>query len=262
VIYSSLRFIQHYVSATFIDVLHSPFVFELYNDCIARKPYPKELSGVDAAWKQALRNTTTIEQTDFGAKGHLHPIVTKPVNHFARLHAKPKRVAQVLYNLIQKYQYQNCIELGTSLGYSTMHLATPLPPNAIFTTIEGAKEIAQVATSHFEAAHLSEKINQVVGQFDHVLPGILDTYPTVDFAFIDGNHTYQATLDYFKLFLKKKNNNSVFVFDDIYWSKGMTKAWEEIKAHPDVTLTVDLYFIGLVYFRTEQRKQHFKLRLF
>jgi predicted O-methyltransferase YrrM len=251
--------IRHYASATFIDVLHSPFVFELYNDCIARKPYPAELAGIDAVWKHVLKDQTFIEQTDFGA---IPQTRKNTVAYFAKLQAKPKRLAQVLYNLIHKYQYQNCVELGTSLGYSTMHLAKGLPLHASVTTIEGAEELAKVAQKHFAAAGLSEKINVKVGRFDEVLPELIAQYPTIDFAFIDGNHTYEATIDYFHQFLAKKNNSSVFVFDDIYWSEGMTKAWEEIKAHPDVTITVDLFFIGLVYFRKEQRKQHFKLRLF
>jgi predicted O-methyltransferase YrrM len=83
---------------------------------------------------------------------------------------------------------------------------------------------------------------------------------TLDLVFFDGNHRYQPTMNYFNLCLKKANENSVFVFDDIYWSNEMTKAWEEIKNHKDVTVTIDLFSVGLVFFRTQQAKQHFILK--
>jgi predicted O-methyltransferase YrrM len=101
----------------------------------------------------------------------------------------------------------------------------------------------------------------VEGNFDAVLDEILKYYPQLDLAFIDGNHKKEATLMYFQQMLPLAHNNSVFIFDDIYWSKGMTEAWNEIKKHPQVTVTVDLFFVGLVFFRKEQAKQDFKLRV-
>jgi hypothetical protein len=68
-------------------------------------------------------------------------------------------------------------------------------------------------------------------------------------------------MNYFKLALEKKNVNSIFVFDDIYWSEGMQKAWTEICAHKDVTLSLDLFYFGIVFFRTENKeKEHFVLK--
>jgi predicted O-methyltransferase YrrM len=256
-----LSFIKHYWQATRIDVLHSPFVFELYNSCIARQQHPDALKEINQVWKEALNNSTSITQNDLGAWGHKQQQRTKPVSYFAKNHAKPGRLAAIIYRMVNKYHYSNCIELGTSLGYTTMHIAAALQPGARFNTIEGAEEVAAVARDHFRRTSLDEKIGLITGNFDDVLPALLETYPTIDFAFIDGNHTYEATIDYFQRFLKKINNNSVLVFDDINWSKGMSRAWEEIRQHPDVTITVDLFFIGLVFFRKEQVKEHFKLRV-
>jgi hypothetical protein len=51
------------------------------------------------------------------------------------------------------------------------------------------------------------------------------------------------------------------VFDDIHWSEGMERAWEEIKRDPAVTLTIDIFFVGLVFFRKMQLiPQHFTIR--
>ena len=255
------NFIKHYWSATRIDVLHSPFVFDLYNSCIARQKTATELLPVEELRKSAQHNQTQITQQDFGALGKLNKQRTKSIAYFAKTHAKPSRLAHIIYRMVNKYSYQNCVELGTSLGITSMCIAKGLPNNAKLITIEGAKEIANVAQQHFKQLNLADKIDLRVGNFNELLPDVINELPQVDFAFIDGNHTYEATINYFNLLLPKTNNNSVLVFDDIYWSKGMTKAWEEIKHHPKVTVTVDLFYIGLVYFRTQQAEEHFKLRV-
>jgi hypothetical protein len=83
----------------------------------------------------------------------------------------------------------------------------------------------------------------------------------IDLAYIDGNHRYEPTLRYFQQLLPKKQHHSIFIFDDIHWSAEMEKAWSEIKAHPEVTLSIDLFFMGLVFFRQEFKvKQHFSIR--
>lgn len=255
------NFITHYWSATRIDVLHSPFVFDLYNSCIARQKTPTALLPIEALRQEAKQNKTPITQDDFGALGHLQKKRTKSISYFASTHAKPSRLAHIIYRMVNKYQYRYCIELGTSLGFTSMCIAKGLPKQSKLITIEGAAQIAQIAQQHFTQLNLTDKIDLRVGNFNKLLPAVINELPQVDFAFIDGNHTYEATIDYFYQLLNKVNNDSVLIFDDIYWSEGMTKAWGEIKNHPKVTVTVDLFYIGLVYFRTQQAKEHFKLRV-
>ncbi|HEU0137328.1 MAG TPA: class I SAM-dependent methyltransferase, partial [Flavobacterium sp.] len=77
----------------------------------------------------------------------------------------------------------------------------------------------------------------------------------------DGNHQKVATLRYFDLLLPTVTNDSVWIFDDIHWSRDMEDAWEEIKAHPKVTVTIDTFQWGIVFFRKEQRKEDFFVRV-
>lgn len=255
------HFLKHYWSATHIDVLHSPFVFDLYNSCITRQKTPAELLPIEALRQEAKQNNTRITQEDFGALGYLKKKRIKSVSYFATTHAKPSRLAHIIYRMVSKYKYYNCIELGTSLGFTSMCIAKGLPNQAKLITMEGAEQIAEVAQQQFIKSNTDPQITLRVGNFDTLLPETLAQLPTVDFAFIDGNHTYEATINYFNILLNKVNQDSVLIFDDIYWSQGMTRAWEEIKHHPKVNVTVDLFYIGLVYFRTQQVKEHFKLRV-
>ena len=100
----------------------------------------------------------------------------------------------------------------------------------------------------------------MVGNFDEILPGVINQLDYLDFVFIDGNHRKEATLNYFNWCMPKLSENGILIFDDIYWSKGMKEAWQEIKMHPQVTVTIDLFWIGLVFIRPGQVKENFKIR--
>ena len=105
-----------------------------------------------------------------------------------------------------------------------------------------------------------QNIEQHVGNFDDVLPKILSEKEKIDFVFFDGNHRKEPTLNYFRQCLDKVHEGSVFIFDDIYWSLEMKEAWSEIKMNEQVTVTLDLFYLGIVFFRKEQVKQHFIIR--
>ncbi|HFC01093.1 MAG TPA: class I SAM-dependent methyltransferase, partial [Phaeodactylibacter sp.] len=163
-----------------------------------------------------------------------------------------------LFRLVNFYKPKTMLELGTSLGISTLYQASA-SLNANFITLEGDPEIAKLARFHFEKFKI-KNITLVEGQFDHTLLPALQRLKSLDYIFIDGNHRMQPTLSYFEEALKFAHNESVFVFDDIHWSEEMEAAWEKIKAHPQVRISIDLFHMGIVFFRKEKReKEHFVL---
>lgn len=261
------HFIKHYLTATFVDVLHSPFVFNMYNNSIKKQKDTSKFIQIETQRKKLLQSIETIEYTDLGAGSNLLSTnISKKVSQIAKAHLKPARIAQIIHYLVLNYKHKNIIELGTSLGITSSYIASALKQNYTnsqvnFTTIEGVVDIKKLANIQFHNLGLNEYINSVEGNFNIQLPTVLSNYDSLDVLFIDGNHTLNATLDYFNQALPLAHNSSVFIFDDIYWSSQMTQAWEQIKAHPQVLQTVDLFYIGLVFFRTEQNKQHFKLRV-
>ncbi len=254
-------FIKHYLSATRIDVLHSPFVFSLYNACIKRQKPNQEINQIEELRKLLKNDHSRITQQDFGAGSSLFSGKERSVNELVYLHSKQARISQILYFTIKHLKLKKAVELGTSLGLSTSYIGKAVGKDGKVISIEGSRAIAVKATENISSIGLKEVVTVIPGVFDEQLPEILETNPLIDFAYIDGNHRYEPTINYFEQLLKTVHNNSVLVFDDIYWSNGMAKAWAEIKQHPKVTVTVDLFFIGLIFFRKEQVKEHFKLRV-
>ncbi len=258
--------ILHYIQATLIDVLHSPFVYKLYKTSIKKQKNNEAFEAIEKLRQELKKDNTQIAFNEIGAGSNFARTKTMLVTEIVSKHAKPKRIAEILHHVALNNQCSYSIELGTSLGISTAYLALAHKERAmlsdiLLTSVEGNKSVIQKAQSNLAKLQLDGYVNLVEGNFDAVLDEILKYYPQLDLAFIDGNHKKEATLMYFQQMLPLAHNNSVFIFDDIYWSKGMTEAWNEIKKHPQVTVTVDLFFVGLVFFRKEQAKQDFKLRV-
>jgi predicted O-methyltransferase YrrM len=161
--------------------------------------------------------------------------------------------------MVDFYQPKTILELGTSLGITTAYLAMAGKQSAII-TMEGADSIAAIAQSNFETLQLSN-IELVKGNFDETLSTVIRHLSSVNFVFIDGNHRKESTLRYFNQILPATNNDTIIVFDDIHWSEEMEQAWKQIKKHPQVRATIDLFFIGIVLLRNEfKEKRHFSIR--
>ena len=251
-------FLRHRFTAKTRHGTHSPFVYKLADEVIYDFNLKSDYNAIEEQRKKLYRDEALIQVTDLGAGSHLNKNRSKKVKQIAKNALKSPRLAQLIYRLAKANQPKQVIELGTCLGLTTAYLAKACP-DADILTIEGCPQTAAVAAQNFKDLQLNHVALQV-GNFDTLLPAILGKQANVDFVYIDGNHRKEATLNYFKWCLPKVHENSLLIFDDIYWSKGMKEAWEEIKAHPEVTITVDLFWIGLVYFKKGQAKEHFKLR--
>ncbi|HEY0174995.1 MAG TPA: class I SAM-dependent methyltransferase, partial [Pedobacter sp.] len=247
-------YLKHRLTAKSRHGTHSPFVYQLVDEVIYDFNAKTEYIGVEEQRKKLLNDDTAITVTDLGAGSHLNKNRTKKIKEIARNALKSPRLAQLIYRLAGNSRAGSLIELGTCLGITTAYLAKACP-DAEIVTIEGCPETAKKADENFQELKL-ENIELQVGNFDELLPRVIERSSQLDFVYIDGNHRKEATLNYFKWCLPKVHENSLLIFDDIYWSKGMKEAWEEIKNHPQVTVTIDLFWIGLVYFRKGQVKEH------
>ena len=239
--------------------MHSPFIYELIREVLNdRTPYP-EYRRVEQLKARLKKDTRLLNVEDMGA-GSVHAAShTRTVGSIARQAAKPKKWGQLLFRLARYYQPAQMVELGTSLGMSSAYLQLGHPAGKL-TTLEGAASIAAVARKNFAELGLS-KIKQVEGNFDDTLASALEEIGRVDMAFVDGNHRLEPTLRYFEQLKPVLTPDSILIFDDIHWSAEMEQAWNQIVGDQTVTTSVDLFFVGLVFFRKEFReKQHFQIR--
>ena len=251
--------------------IHSPFVFDLIKNVLNDSRVFPEYAAIERLRSHLESDPAILQIEDMGAGSALggasKKILSRSVADIARRMAKPKKLGQLLFRLARYYRPERVLELGTSLGLSTAYLAVGAGSakatggrSAKVFTIEGAPEVGAVAKNNFRVLGL-ENIDVTIGNFDRVLDATLNRAGRIDLAFIDGNHRLEPTLRYFNALYGQLSPSAVLIFDDIHWSREMEAAWESIKKDPRVTLSVDLFFIGLVFFRDNFKvKQDFVIR--
>ena len=236
--------------------VHSPFVFSLLTKCFYDTKSKPEYIVLKNYRKSLLKNDNSIEVTDFGAGSKVFKSNTRVIAKIAKTAGITSKRAKLLYRLTHYFQPEIILEIGTSLGLATAALALG-NKNAQVTTLEGCPETANIAQKQFAQFGLSN-INLEITEFNAYLSKLQPL--GLKLIYFDGNHSKKATLDYFEKLLPTITNETVWIFDDIHWSADMEEAWKTIKKHPKVTVTIDTFQWGFVFFRREQPKEHFIIR--
>lgn len=238
--------------------VHSPFVFDLVTKCFYDKKNYPEYSILKNYRNSLLQNKNTIEVTDFGAGSRVFKSNTRAINQIAKnAGISPKR-AELLFRIVNYFQPNTILEIGTSLGLATSALSLG-SKNAKVITLEGCPNTMTIAKNQCELQNLNN-IEFINTKFEDYLSNCQLNTEHCQLIYFDGNHSKKATLDYFELLVPTITNDSVWIFDDIHWSKDMEEAWEIIKYHPKVKVTIDTFQWGIVFFRSEQEKEHFVIR--
>ncbi|MFT4032112.1 MAG: class I SAM-dependent methyltransferase [Siphonobacter sp.] len=253
-------YFRYWLAAKDEHAIHSPFVFELYTKVIhPRKnvlsPVFQEIESIRRQMKASQEEITIV---DYGAGSKKNNSPQRKISTIAKNAQKTPKFSQLIFRLIQHFQPGTIFDLGTSLGITTLYEAKAAPTSTI-RSFEGCPETARVARRNLDALE-AKQVEIIVGNLDETLPKQVNHTAAIDFAFFDANHRYEPTIRYFETCLEKAHENSIFVFDDIHWSDEMEKAWTDIQAHPRVIVTIDLFFVGLVFFRKKQPRQHFILK--
>ena len=155
-------------------------------------------------------------------------------------------------------QPRKILELGTSLGVGTLYLSAGSPDSKII-TLEGCTSIHNLACESF-TNHNVNNIEAINSGFDDILEKLIADNQDIDLVYIDGNHTYQATMDYYELFIRRLESGAVLLFDDINWSKGMSKAWREIVKDSKSTVTIETARMGIVFLNPKLTPKHYCTR--
>jgi len=254
--YSIAAYFKFLIKASNQHGVHSPFVYNFITKCLYDKKQYSDYTKLKNYRNHLASNNNTLEVIDCGAGSRVMKSNIRRVSKIAHNAGTPIKRAKLMYRVVRYFNANEILELGTALGHATyaMHTANP---EAKITTIEGCPNTSEFTTNTFKQFY-TQNITLLPGGFKKELSHLRNN--TYDLVFCDGNHQKEATLHYFETLLRTVHNDSVFIFDDIYWSEEMTAAWEHIKQHPKVTVTVDLFFWGIVFFRKEQAKEHFKIR--
>ncbi|MDE5603576.1 MAG: class I SAM-dependent methyltransferase [Helicobacter sp.] len=214
-----------------------------------------EISQIIEERREVLKNSKdSIEVIDYGAgspnerrsREQMQEGVISQISlaSLASIGVKREK-AQQIFEIFEILKPKNILELGSCCGFSSAYMGF-FAPNAKIYTIEGSPNIAKVAKETHKVFGL-ENIEIFIGRFDKVLPELLESISPIDFAFIDGHHDKNATLDYFQQILPFMAKDGVMLFDDIAWSEGMKEAWQEILARKKHKKFQDFGWMGAIW---------------
>ena len=255
-IYQLISYLKFLSRATNQHGIHSPFVYKLATECFYDRSDFAAYKILADHRHRLVTDRDVIDVLDFGAGSRVFNSNARKVSAIARNAGIGKKRQQLLFRLVHYLQPASILELGTSVGLSTMALALG-NKKAVVTSLEGCPETSRKAQKYFNAFEI-RNIHLRNVEFDKYLSNNTDTF---DLIFVDGNHNKERTVAYFNALKKQVHNNSLIIFDDIYWSREMTSAWREIIADECVTASIDTFKWGFVFFRKEQKKQHFSIRV-
>ncbi len=249
------EYIYYWISSFNKYKIHSPYVYKLVTEVFEKQVNYQDYERIEHIRDSLKDNQTVIDVVDLGAGSNAFASSQRKISRIVRKSVKKEKYGHLLYMLVRHLKANSILELGTSLGITTAYLASA-HENTKVITVEGSESIAKMAQETFNKLNL-KNIDLVVGNFDNVLKNICEERKRFDLVFIDGNHREVPTINYFNTVLPCCHNDTVLLFDDIHWSEEMQEAWEYIKNHEQVTLTIDIFEMGVVFLRKEFRqKQH------
>jgi predicted O-methyltransferase YrrM len=244
-------YLNYWLDAVDEHSLHAPFLFDFYTHTI--KGETGELGEIENLRKKLLKDERTIQVTDYG-KGSKHGSrAERKISDIAETSLSPSRYSALYHRIVQQRKPKTVVELGTSFGINTLYLAQN--PGSKVYTFEGCPSIADIAELSFEFAG-AKNIELIRGNLDNTLYTALSRIPKIDLAFMDANHRFEPTLRYFNLILPKTHHKSLILADDIHDSPEMEQAWKEMKKHPLVYVSIDLYRCGILFLDPSLNKQH------
>ena len=227
--------------------IHSPFIFDLVSRIFRNKTDNDIVCSIRKVRKRLITDRRSIIVKDLGAGSEKFKTNLRKVSDIARYSPVPEKYGVLLSNLASEFGKPLILELGTSFGISTMYLAAS-SADAVIYTIEGCPAVAEIADQNFKSAGLSN-VKLLTGTFDEALPVVAETGIKPGLVFIDGNHRKDPVLNYFNYIAELSDNETVIVIDDIYYSNEMEEAWNEIKLNEKVSVTIDIFRMGIVFFR-------------
>ncbi len=238
--------------------LHSPFAFDLVSRIFRNKIDPDIVCIIEKIRNDLLKDQRSIIVNDLGAGSENMKTNIRKVSDIAHYSAVPKKYGMLLSGMSAEFGEPAIIEFGTSLGISTMYLASSCPGSVVY-TMEGCSATAEIAELNFRKAGMSN-ITLIKGAFGDILPELKKKAVKPGLVFIDGNHRKEPVLNYFEQMVEISGDSTVIIIDDIYSSKEMAEAWTQIKNHGKVTLSIDIYRMGILFFRKGMSSSGYMVR--
>lgn len=258
-------YVRHCLTAwnTTGEGIHSPYLFRLVRFVMRDENTFYCFADIERrrAYLEACEDV--LEVVDFGSAGSPEgKYIERRVCDIAKRQLESPKIGQLLFRIVnfmgqEEKRPLEILELGTSLGITTAYLASASSKNRVV-TLEGSEAVLKIAKGVWRALKL-ENIEWTEGNIDDTLYKY--AREKLDLAYVDANHTYEATKRYVDFLLPRMTEKGIIVLDDIHYSEGMERAWKELKQDQRVTTTMDLYDVGMIFVDKHYLHRHYRIKV-
>ena len=237
--------------------IHSPLVYDLITKCFYDKTPFSAYHNLKALRNKLIYNQDLVKVKHYSEASKVFQSNHQKISTIVKSEGSSYKKQKQLYRITNYFKPKNVLELGTSVGLGSAAMAIA-SNNSIIKTVEVNKNISDIAKKVFKSYQL-KNIQIDTSSFKDFFKK--SNYENLDLVYLDGTCDKESTIENFNSLLKYDHNESVFIINNIYWSKEMTEAWNIIKKQKEITVSIDTFYWGFLFFRKEQPKQHFTIRL-
>ncbi len=237
--------------------VHPPFAFKFISEVIFGDKI-SGLDGIEDLRKSLSGNEELLEISDHGAGSRLATGEKRSVQKLVKQTAVSRRKGELLARISAFLDFPVILELGTGTGISSLYLAMGSPRSTLF-SCEGSPAIGELAKRNVNELG-NKNINISVDTFMSWLPGILRQQGDDLLVFLDGDHRGEKLLRYCDMIMASKQQKTVLVLDDIHWSEDMYHAWRTLIDREGISLSLELFNLGIIFLGFKVQKEHFNIR--
>ena len=237
--------------------IHSPFVYDLITKCFYDKTSFSAYHNLKVLRNELIHNQDLVKIKHYSEASKVFQTNHQKISTIVKCEGSSYKKQKQLYRITNYFKPKNVLELGTSIGLGSTAMAFA-SNKSIITTVEVNENLSDIAKKVFKSYQL-KNIQIDTSSFKDFFKK--SNYENLDLVYLDGTCDKESTIENFNSLLKHSHNESVFIFNNIYWNKEMTEAWNIIKKQKEITVSIDTFYWGFLFFRKEQPKQHFTIRL-
>lgn len=253
-LYPFFAYLKYWISKEDQYAIQSPFVFDLYNGLLGFIQQSRENDlDLEELREKLLKDTEILNIDDFGAGSKKLSKPLRKTSSITKYSSSSRKFSQLYQYFISQTPAELVFELGTCVGLNSRYLSRKVKGKLL--TFEGSMALWNKAQENIKP----ENTEYVFGNIQTTLPKAVQQSRTIDFALVDATHTYEATLSYFELILPHIKDSSIICIADIHWSKEMNAAWNQIKTHHEVVISLDFFECGVLLFDKKLTKGHYIL---
>ena len=247
--HAALQWVRHWLRCVGSHSIHSPHLYRFVHEVLLKK------DDRTVSEAEAFRSKLLLDQRIVGSEDHGSGSSVRSGRSLAKVvknEVASPLMASVYRRIVEFQQASRVLEIGTSVGITTLWISSD--PSVEVVTLEANADLLETATRLFQTAKRNN-IRLIPGNADETLTSVLKQGWVPDVAIVDANHRLNPTISYFKQLAEAMDGQGILLLDDIHYSREMTRAWEHISNDRQVTLALDCFRFGIVFFDRKLNKE-------